>query len=29
MEDGDHEKLLSKKGFYSDLYNKQWMDYFK
>ena len=29
MEDGDHEKLLSAKGYYSDLYNKQWMDYFK
>ena len=29
MEDGTHEDLLSKKGYYSDLYNKQWMDYFK
>jgi len=29
MEDGDHESLMAKNGFYADYHDKQWMDYFK
>ena len=29
MEDGDHESLIAKNGFYAEYHDKQWMDYFK
>ena len=29
MEDGTHQSLILKNGFYADYQKKQWMDYFK